>query len=61
MSHSTVRLADQSWHEADPLRDAGVRGDATLADAEKGRCIVEAIGDGVVRDIEELRRQVTTS
>ena len=36
---------------------SGIWGDATLADAGKGRRLVEAIVDGVVRDIEDLRRQ----
>lgn len=36
---------------------SGVWGDATLADAGKGKRIVEALVDGVVRDVESLWRQ----
>jgi creatinine amidohydrolase len=34
---------------------SGVYGDATLASAEKGRVVVEALVEGLVRDIERLR------
>lgn len=34
---------------------SGVYGDATLASVEKGRVVVEALVDGIVRDIERLR------
>ena len=34
---------------------SGVFGDATLASADKGRVVVEALVEGVVRDIEQLR------
>jgi creatinine amidohydrolase/Fe(II)-dependent formamide hydrolase-like protein len=33
---------------------SGVWGDATLTTAEKGRLIVEAVVEGIARDIEEL-------
>ena len=36
---------------------SGVWGDATLASAEKGKLIVEAVVSGIVRDIENLRHQ----
>lgn len=36
---------------------SGVWGDATLASAEKGELIVEAVVSGIVRDIENLRHQ----
>jgi len=35
---------------------SGVWGDATLASAEKGRIIVEAMVNGILRDIEDFRR-----
>ncbi len=38
--------------------ESGVWGDATLADLEKGRIVVEATVDGVLEDIEELRSAV---
>ena len=34
---------------------SGVYGDATLASAEKGRVVVEALVEGIVRDVEQLR------
>jgi creatinine amidohydrolase len=34
---------------------SGVYGDATLATAEKGRLVVEALVGGIVRDVEQLR------
>jgi creatinine amidohydrolase len=36
--------------------ESGVWGDATLATAEKGRIVVEATVDGILRDIEALRK-----
>jgi creatinine amidohydrolase len=36
---------------------SGVWGDATLASAEKGKLIVEAVVSGIVRDIERLRHR----
>jgi creatinine amidohydrolase len=40
---------------------SGVYGDATLATAEKGRRVTEALLDAVVREIEELRRAAPPS
>ena len=36
--------------------ESGIWGDATLASREKGRIVVEALVEGVLRDIEDLRR-----
>ena len=36
--------------------ESGIWGDATLANLEKGRIVVEALVEGVLRDIEDLRR-----
>ncbi len=36
--------------------ESGVWGDATLATVEKGRIVVEATVEGILRDIEELRQ-----